>query len=58
MFLLNLFWLLLYNLHSMSSSVIIDKIYCVQEYIVFGGHLKISSRFQLWEHPGQDKEQV
>lgn len=27
----------------MSSSVIINKLYCVQEYIGFGGHLKNSS---------------
>lgn len=43
MFLLKLFVLLLYYLHSMSSSVIINKLYCVQEYIGFGGHLKNSS---------------
>ena len=40
MFLLKLFVLLLYNLHSMSSYVIVNKLYCVQEYIGFGGYLK------------------
>ena len=33
--------LLLYNLHSLSISIIIDKVHCVQGYIRFGSHLKI-----------------